>query len=337
MSARREHLSRSMNESLRFVGLDVGGTTMKAAVVDDEGRASRSISVPTEPERGQDRGLATMCDAIRHAVAVAGLSLDQIAAIGVVTPGTMDLENGIILDPPNLKPWQNVPVRDYISRHFGKPTAFENDANAAALGEFWVGAGGGARSMVLFTLGTGIGGGIILNGEVLDGAHGHGGELGHTRIDSTNPRECGCGRFGCLEAYASATSVVKRAREALAAADGGSLLVKNLSELEARDVFDAAKKGDELAMRIVDETASYLAIGAMNIMHTINPEMIVFGGGMVEAGEWFLNLIRKYIPKYAFPVPAARTRVVFARLGSDAGFIGAAACARQLEQRSRIG
>jgi glucokinase len=322
-----------MSQIARFVGLDVGGTTMKAAVVDDLGHASPDVSLPTEAARGQEHGLATMAEAIRRAVAAAGLNLEQITGIGVVTPGTMDLKAGVILDPPNLRPWQNVPVRDYIARQFGKPTAFQNDANAAALGEFWVGAGAGTSSLVLFTLGTGVGGGIIINGAVLEGAHSHGGEIGHTKIDTTHARACGCGRFGCLEAYASATAVVKRTREALAIAHGASELDRFAppeSGLEARHVFDAAKHGDVLALRIVDETASYLAIGAANMMHVIDPEMIVFGGGMVEAGDWFLNLIRKYIPNYAFPVPAARTRVVFAKLGSDAGFIGAAACARQL-------
>jgi glucokinase len=322
-----------MSESLPFVGLDVGGTTMKAAVVDAEGRASPSISLPTEPELGQDRGLATMCEAIRRAVAAAGRTLDQIAAIGVATPGTMNLKTGVILEPPNLKPWHNVPVRDHIARQFGKPTAFQNDANAAALGEFWVGVGAGVRSLVLFTLGTGVGGGIIINGEVLEGEHSHGAELGHTKIEVSNPRECGCGKFGCLEAYASATSVVKRTCEALAVDSISSLhrrTASDGSDLEARHVFEAAKSGDPLALRIVEDTASYLALGAANLMHVIDPEMIVFGGGMVDAGDWFLDLIRKQVPRFAFPVPAALTRVVFAKLGGDAGFIGAAACARQL-------
>src|SRR5262249_46348818 len=146
----------------------------------------------------------------------AGLTMDRIAAIGVATPGTMDIPAGIILDPPNLKPWQNVPVRSYIENVFGLPTGFQNDANAAAYGEYWAGAGRGTTSMVLFTLGTGVGGGIILDDRILVGEHSHDAELGHTIIEMTNPRLCGCGRRGCLEAYASATAVVKRTQEALA-------------------------------------------------------------------------------------------------------------------------
>jgi glucokinase len=317
----------------RYVGLDVGGTTMKAAVVDDSGRAAQSVSMPTEPERGQDAGLATMVETIRQAIQAAKLTLDDIAAVGVATPGTMDLKTGYILDPPNLKPWQNVPVRDHIARAFAKPTAFQNDANAAAMGEYWAGAGAGVRSIVLFTLGTGVGGGIILNGEVLEGEHSHGGELGHTKIEMTNPRECGCGKRGCLEAYASATAVVKRTQERLANDTSSALhALGEGGELTARHVFDAAKAGDRLATRIVEESAAILALAAANMMHTINPDIVVFGGGMIDAGDWFLQLIRRYVPAYAFPVPAAKTEIRFAKLGSDAGFIGAAACARQLAQ-----
>ncbi len=321
-----------MATELRYVGLDVGGTTMKAAVVDDDGRVAPHVSLPTEPERGQEAGLETMCQAIRMAIAAAGSTLDEIAAIGVATPGTMDLKTGYILDPPNLKPWRNVPVRDYIAHHFGKPTAFQNDANAAAMGEYWSGAGAGTRSLVMFTLGTGIGGGIIINGEVLEGEHSHGAELGHMKIEMTNPRLCGCGKRGCLEAYASATAVVKRTEEALAQTSPTSILhsIRREKKLTARRIFEAAMAGDALALRIVDETAAMLALGASNLMHVINPEMVVFAGGMVEAGDWFLQQIRRHVPTYAFPVPAERTQICFARLGSDAGFIGAAACARQL-------
>src|SRR5262249_35070002 len=153
-------------------------------------------------------GLERMCETIRAAVQAANLGMEQISAIGVATPGLMDIPAGIILDPPNLKPWQNVPVRQHIADVFKLPTAFQNDANAAAMGEFWVGAGRQANSMVLFTLGTGVGGGIILDGKVLEGRHSHGAELGHIIIEMTQARLCSCGRRGCLEAYASATSVV---------------------------------------------------------------------------------------------------------------------------------
>jgi glucokinase len=320
-----------------FIGLDVGGSAMKAGVVDDDGRPLSSVSLPTEAARGQEAGLERMCESIRAAASAAGMEMSQIAAVGVATPGTMDLKAGVILDPPNLKPWQNVPVRDHVQGVFGVPTAFENDANAAAYGEYWAGAGRSARSLVLFTLGTGVGGGVVLGGDgagwVLQGEHSHGGEVGHMRIELTRPRKCGCGRWGCLEAYASATAVVKRALEGLAEDGGRSALhavLRQRGELTSRDVWEASNAGDELAGRIVEDTAFYLAVGASNLMHLIDPEMVLFGGGMIAAGPAFLERIRWHIHQLAFPVPARETQICYAQLGVDAGFIGAAACARRL-------
>jgi glucokinase len=316
-----------------YIGLDVGGTTMKAGVVDDSGRPLSSVSVPTEAQRGQEFGLRRMCEAIRKAAAAAGLGMERVAAVGVATPGLMDIPAGVILDPPNLQPWRNVPVRQHVRQEFGIPTAFQNDANAAAYGEFWAGAGRSVHSMVMFTLGTGIGGGIILGDRVLEGEHSHGAELGHMKIELSRPRRCGCGRLGCLEAYASAIAVVKRAQEALAEDGGRSALhevLRRQGELTARDVFIAAGQGDGLAGTIVEETAYYLAVGAMNLMHVIDPDVIVFGGGMIAAGDGFLERIRRHVQELAFPVPAARTQIRYAQLGADAGFIGAAACGRQL-------
>ncbi len=327
-----------MSSTAYYVGLDVGGTTMKAAVVDDAGTVFGTATLSTESHKGQDHGLNQMCATIRKAVEVSKVGIATVAAIGVATPGTMDIPNGIILDPPNLKPWQNVPVRSHVQGVFNIPTAFQNDANAAAYGEYWVGAGRDVKSMVMFTLGTGIGGGIIIDDKVMEGQHSHGGEVGHMKIQMTpDGRLCGCGRRGCLEAYASATSVVKRAQEALAGQSGDSVLKKLLTatdeELPAKVVFQAADQGDATAKKIVDDTAFYLAVGAMNIMHLIDPDMIVYAGGMTAAGEPFLNRIKHYIHELAFPVPAAKTIVQYATLGSDAGFIGAAACARQLPKK----
>lgn len=320
-----------MSTPLYFVGLDVGGTSMKGGVLDAHGRTLGAVSLPTEAHRGQEFGLERMCETIRQAVAAAGLQMRDIAALGVATPGTMDIPAGIILDPPNLKPWRNVPVQAHIQAAFGILTAFQNDANAAAYGEYWAGAGRGVHSMVLFTLGTGVGGGIVLGDQVLEGRHSHGAELGHQKIEMTNPRQCGCGRWGCLEAYASATAILKRTHEALAQ-DGGRSALHRLvhagEELTAKAIFDAAAAGDALAQRIVEETAYYLAVGAINMMHTIDPDMVVYAGGMIAAGEPFLARIKHHIQELAFPVPAANTIIRYAELGSDAGYIGAAGCGR---------
>jgi glucokinase len=326
-----------MAKAAHFVGLDVGGTTMKAAVVDDDGKVYSAVTLPTLPERGQDAGLLTMCETIQNAITAAKLTLDDITAIGVATPGLMDIKLGLILDPPNLKPWRNVEVPQFISKQFrGKPVAFQNDANAAAMGEFWTGAGQDVDSMVLFTLGTGIGGGIIINSRVLEGEHSHGGEVGHLRIDMPDRgRLCGCGRRGCLEAYASATAVVARAREAMASSRTPTRLRELLRDEDgpkftAEQVFELANQGDHLAQDIVDDTAYYLALGACAIMATVDPQVIAFGGGMVAAGDTFLVKIREYVGRFGLSYPASKVQIRYATLGSDAGFIGAAACARLL-------
>lgn len=324
-----------MSRELLFVGVDVGGQTIKAGVVTDQGRALSSISVPTEAWKGQEHGLAQMAKAVREATQEAGLQLDQIAAIGVATPGTMDIPAGLILDPPNLKPWKNVPVRAYIEQEFGKPTAFQNDANAAAYGEYWAGVGQGVHSLVLFTLGTGIGCGIVVGGMIIEGEHSHGAEVGHIIIEMSKPRRCGCGGLGHLEAYASATAMAQRANEALLAGEPSTLQARlrekgQLTPEDAGEIFQAAAAGDTLAQRLVGETAYYLAVGAVNMMHTIDPDVVVFGGGMTRAGMGFLERIRHHVREMAFPVPAAKTQIVYAQLGNDAGFIGAAGCARIL-------
>jgi glucokinase len=328
-----------MAAQANYVGLDVGGTTMKAAVVTDDGHPlSKPVVMDTHPERGQDAGLETMCETIRRAIAAANLTLNDVAAIGVATPGLMDIKKGLILDPPNLKPWKNVPVRDHVAKVFGKPTAYQNDANAAAYGEFWVGAAREAKSMVLFTLGTGVGGGIIIDHNIIEGEHSHGGELGHMRIAMPDTgRQCGCGARGCLEAYASATNVVRRAREDMAAWRGPSKLrdyyTANDENFTAKIIFNHAVEGDELALKVVEDTAYYLALGACAVIATVDPEVIVFGGGMVAAGEWFRLKVDAYVKRFGLPYPTKNVKITFASLGSDAGFIGAAGCARMLSQK----
>lgn len=322
-----------------FVGLDVGGTTMKAAVVSEMGNPFPSVVMDTQPERGQEAGLETMCETIRRAIAAASLTLADIAAIGVATPGLMDIRAGLILDPPNLKPWKNVPVRQHIQDAFQKPTAYQNDANAAAYGEFWIGAGQSARSLVMLTLGTGVGGGIIIDEMIIEGEHSHGGELGHLRIDMPDRgRLCGCGARGCLEAYGSASAVVARAREEMAAWRGPTTLKQyytaNDEDFTAKIIFDLAMAGDDCAMKVVKDTAYYLALGATAVIATVDPDMIVFGGGMVAAGERFRQMIEEDVKRYGLPFPTRTVKIRFAQLGSDAGFIGAAGCARLLLKSS---
>jgi glucokinase len=317
-----------------FVGIDLGGTNIKSGVVDNDGRPMSSVSIETHAGMGPETGLDNLVAAANQAVTKSGLYWDRIAAVGLGSPGTMDLEAGMLLDPPNLPGWDNFPIRQRLADRVKKPVTFQNDANAASYGEFWVGAAKDDRSLVMFTLGTGIGCGIVVDGMIIAGRHSHGAECGHIIIEMENGRQCSCGAYGHLEGYASATALVKRAHEALESEKNPSLLrsLKN-DELTSRAISEAADAGDPLARRLMRETARYLAVGAVSLMHTIDPDIVLFGGGMIAAGLPFLEDIRTDIRAMAFPVPAAKTRVEYAQLGGDAGFIGSAGCARMAFHR----
>jgi glucokinase len=313
-----------------YLGIDLGGTNVKSGVVDDDGRSLSSVSIETHASRGPEAGVATLAEAGRRAVEASGLSWDEITGVGLGTPGTMDIPAGMLLEPPNLPGWDDFPVRDRLAELLGKQTILQNDANAAAYGEYWAGAGKGLTSLVLLTMGTGIGGGIVERGRIVEGRHSHGGECGHIIIQMENGRQCGCGGYGHLEAYASATSLVKRAIESLEQSDEPTVLRTHLAAgtLTARAINDASLAGDPLAARLMRETAHYLAVGAVCLMHTINPDIVLFGGGMSNAGPEFIELIRQGVKRLAFPMPASKTRIDYATLGGDAGYIGAAGCAR---------
>jgi glucokinase len=312
-----------------FLGIDLGGTNIKSGVVDDQGRPLSSISLATQADLGPAAGLDNLVAAGNKAVKDAGLTWDRIAAVGLGSPGTMDLEAGMLLDPPNLPGWDNLPIRKLLADRLKKTVVLQNDGNAAAYGEYWAGAGRNTHSLVMFTLGTGVGGGIVVGGTILEGRHSHGGECGHIIIEAENGRRCSCGALGHLEAYASATAVVERALERLHATDiPSSLRSIEPHRLTSRAIGDAAADGDSVARQLMRETAHYLAVGAVTLMHTIDPDIVLFGGGMIAAGAPFLEDIRAGIRAMAFPVPAAKTRIEYAELGGDAGFIGAAGCAR---------
>ncbi|QDV37070.1 ROK family protein [Tautonia plasticadhaerens] len=313
-----------------YLGIDLGGTNVKSGVVDDDGRSLSSVSLETHASRGPEAGVATLAEAGREAVEASGLSWGEIAGVGLGTPGTMDIPAGMLLEPPNLPGWDHFPVRDRLAEVLRARTILQNDANAAAYGEYWAGAGRGVRSLVLFTMGTGIGGGIVEDGRIIEGRNSHGGECGHIIIQMENGRQCGCGGYGHLEAYASATALVKRAIEALEQSDESTALRRHLAAgtLTARSINEASLANDPLAARLMRETAHYLAVGAVCVMHTINPDLVLFGGGMSNAGPEFIDLIREGVKRMAFPLPASHTKIDYATLGGDAGYIGAAGCAR---------
>ncbi len=203
-----------------YLGIDLGGTNIKSGVVDDDGQVLSAISIETEADRGPVVGLENLAEAGRRAVESSGLTWDQIAGVGLGSPGTMDLVAGLLLDPPNLPGWDNLPIRQLLGDRLKKPTVLQNDGNAAAYGEYWTGAGRGAQSLVMFTLGTGIGGGIVIDGLIMEGRHSHGAECGHIIVQMENARQCSCGAYGHLEGYASATALVKRAPRGPGAGQG---------------------------------------------------------------------------------------------------------------------
>jgi glucokinase len=337
MSEGRQYTPLSQAQAPFFVGIDLGGTNVKVGVVDDRGQTLSWLTVPTHVERGAEDASRRMGEAVREAVRQAGLTMDQIAKIGLGSPGTMDIPAGKLVVPANLKGWDHFPIRDRVSHYCGRPVAFANDATAAAYGEFWIGSGRDFHSMVLLTLGTGIGCGIIIGDLLLDGEHSHGGEFGHSIIDcAPDARVCACGRRGHLEAYASATAVVKRTREALDAGRPSSLndRIKAGAELTAKLLDEQAMAGDALSLEIILQTARYLGIGMVNLMHTIDPNGILVGGAMTfgehqsEIGRRFLAEIKSEVKLRAYAVPAENTVIDFATLGGDAGYIGTAGIAR---------
>jgi len=341
MSQSRSTISPSQAKRPLFVGIDLGGTNIKVGLVDDAGQTLGFLSVPTLVERGAEDGARRMGEAARQVIADAGLTVADVARAGLGTPGTMDLVSGMLLEPVNLPSWRNFPIRDRVAHHAGLPVTYANDAGAAAYGEFWIGSGRDLHSMVIFTLGTGIGCGVIIGDLSIDGEHGHGAECGHIIIDCRDDaRMCGCGQRGHLEAYASATAVVKRTQEALSAGRESWLaaLLARGDELTPRLIGEQAEAGDALSLEIVLETARYLGIGVVTLMHTIDPNGVVLGGAMTfggaesPLGRRFLERVREEVRRRALPIPAQKTSIEFAQLGGDAGYIGAAGLAR-LEHR----
>jgi glucokinase len=307
------------------LGLDLGGTNIKGGVVGNDGRALASVSGPTRAELGPEVGLESLAEVAQRAVAASGLTWEQIEAIGLGAAGTLDASAGRIVDASNLPLWNGFAIATRLADRLGRPTFLLNDANAAAYGEYWAGAGRSTESLVLFTIGTGIGCGIVESGRIIQGRHGLGGECGHMTIQMDGGRLCSCGRTGHLEAYASVTSLVARAIEGLERLPDSMLAASRIEgRLDSREIHRCALLGDPLAVTLIRETARALAVGASVVMHTIDPDLVVFGGGMIATGPAFLELIRAEIEPLVFPTAWERTRVEFAELGGDAGFIGAA-------------
>lgn len=323
-----------------YLGLDLGGTNIKAGVVDDTGKLLSRVSVPTQAAGGPDVVIANMVRAGEKAAGEAMLDLKEIDAIGVGTPGPMDPVEGVVFATPNLPGWKHVPLRARISEATGRPSIIENDANAAAFGEFWVGAGRdpAIRHLTMLTLGTGIGTGVIYDGKLIHGAFFVGGEGGHI-IVQPGGRLCGCGQHGCLETYASASNTAARARESLEAGAMSSLTDAWRADprsVTAKSIFEAAQRGDEFAIGIVKDTARYLGIACVNFCRLLDPQMIVFAGGMVLAGDYLIDLVRSSFAEQTWKINKEKVQIAVARLGNDAGIIGAAGVAWDAHRTGKL-
>jgi glucokinase len=327
-----------------FVGIDVGGTNIKTGLIDFTGRTLSYQSMPTEEQKGAEDACRRIGELFPKLVQEAGVAASDVVRAGLATPGPMDIPKGMILRPGNLPGWWDFPIRDRMSHHLGLPVTFANDANAAAYGEYWRGAGTNFHSMVLLTLGTGIGGGIIVGDVLIDGAHSCGSECGHILVNPADDAPMdSLGKRGSLESYTNASALVART---LAALNGGakSALAKTRAAGESitpRIVAEAAEQGDELARRVIMETAYWLAIGIVSLVHTIDPDAVVLGGAMTFGGQGsplgreFIQRIRDEArPRLLEPLRDTLV-IEFASLGGDAGYIGAAGLARVEQRRQR--
>lgn len=300
-------------------GVDIGGTTVKLGLFDVEGTLLDKWEIPTRKEENGSKILPDIAESIEKKIAEKKLERSSIVGVGVGAPGPIDVE-GTVYKAANLG-WGVFSIRDTLGGILNLPVMAGNDANVAALGEMWKGGGKGAQNLVVVTLGTGVGGGIIINGKMLTGATGAGGEIGHIHVDDTETECCGCGNKGCLEQYASATGITRLAKRKLASTQKDSVLRQGA--ISAKTVFDAVKAGDELAKEIATEFGEILGKGLAAIAAVVNPEAIVIGGGVSKAGEILMDYIRPYYEKNVFH-GSRNAKFSLATLGNDAGIYGAA-------------
>jgi glucokinase len=315
-----------------YIGIDFGGTNIKIGCFSADMKLLWKTSIPTDAQMGPAAVIDRMVETIKEMAGKKNTSLETIKAVGIGTPGPAKYSEGILIRCANLPKFTNVPITKMLKDKLGKPVILDNDANAACFGEFVAGAGKNIKNMVFFTLGTGIGGGIISDGKLLRGSDGNAAELGHI-IVQMNGRLCTCSQKGCGEAYASASNTAKRAAEAIEAGTPSSLkeILKKNGQITCKDVYDHLAKGDELAKKITDETAEVLAVLCINALHCTEPEKIVFAGGMIAAGKPLLDRIKYYFKQHIWKIKQEDTvEICFATVGEDAGIIGAAALAKEM-------
>lgn len=314
---------------MRYVlGVDIGGTNLVVGAVRVDGSTVLGLqSEPTGASHGADHVIDRIVGMAQKAMAVVASAEPQseVIGVGIGSPGPLDTKAGIVILTPNLG-WTNMPVRDRIGDRVKLPASLDNDATCAMAGEWWIGAAKGARHAVVFTLGTGIGGGIVVDGKLLHGASDVAGEIGHITIE-TNGRRCGCGNDGCLEAYASGPAIARRTQEAISAGAESIItgLVKgDVAAITAQTVFQAAADGDPLALEVVQDTAKYLGVGVANLINILNPEVVVVCGGVTQAGDHLFVPLRREVTRRAFRPAVQACRIVPGALPGTAGVVGAA-------------
>lgn len=306
-------------------GIDLGGTKINTGIVDENGKVLYSVKVPTLAQEGPDAVVKRILKSVNDVLDHSNMSTADIGGIGIGSPGPLDSVKGIIMEPSNLPGWKDVPIVKILKAEFAANIKLNNDANAAAIGEFMFGAGRGLRNFIYMTVSTGIGGGIIINGKLYDGVSSNAGEVGHATINFDGPK-CNCGSYGCFETYASGTAVGRFAREALE--KGEESIMRDMApvgEIKAEHVFEAARQRDKLALRLVELEGYYLGIGIANILAFYNPEMIAIGGGVGGQLDMYYDSMYESLKKRALGPSLNDCRIVKAELGADLGLIGAAA------------
>jgi glucokinase len=315
-----------------IVGVDLGGTKIMVGALSEDGSQHFGMrSIPTHSEQGSDvvvdRIVGAIEGVILDTIAETNAARKDFVGIGMGAPGPLDRERGIVVVAPNLG-WRDFPLRDLVSGRLGLPVTLDNDANCATVGEWWQGAARGGRTVVGFTIGTGIGGGVIIDGSLFHGASDVAGEVGHTTIE-LNGRYCKCGNYGCLEAYASGPAIATRAREVLVREESASALPSmvggQLDLITAQTVYDAAKQGDAVAQEIVRDTARYLGAGIASLLNILNPDTVVVAGGVTAAGDTLFVPLRAEVRRRAFRPAVEAARILPAELPGTAGVVGAVA------------
>ena len=322
----------------KYIGCDLGGTNLRTAIVDVEtGDVLHHMSVPTLAREGHDAVMKRMADLFLQVIQAAGMQKDSIGGIGVGVPGVLDLEKGETLFLPNLPgTWPHVPLQDTITRLTGLPTALLNDVRSITNGEWRFGAGCSVDTVAVFAIGTGIGGGLVVNGQLHLGIGGTGGELGHTMIDFNGPR-CGCGNNGCLEAYASGPAIATMGMKAVSqglTTQIAKLCGYDLNRITPKLIAKAAEAGDEIAKEIYEKAGFYIGIAASSICASIGPRRIIVGGGVARAGDLLLEPIRRTIRERVYVMPVDQVEVVPSQLGDNAGVIGVACWAAFMNDKT---